>query len=324
MIILLYGPDVYRAKLKLEEIKEQFLKKFPESRSNIEIVDFENADWEESKTKLRCGPLFAQKRLIIIKNFFSKKSKANIPDKEFAEWFKSTGNEASTFIFLDENVPQKYLRVFDSLGAFKQNFDYLTGDNAKKWIKERVSHWGGNISEDACDILTSWAGDDFCALEQEIIKLVNYSPTNITAEDVKALLSVNIEAGVFSWLDTIREKKAEQALHKGFDLMESGASIPYISTMLSNEFRDLLLLLELKSASLTEIKEKLSMHPFRLRKLSATSRNFTKVEIRKVLDGIVVMDRRSKRLNVSGAVLLCDFLLNSCLGGEHSFSGLSE
>lgn len=310
MIILLYGPDAYRAKLKLEEIKEQFVKKFPESRSNIEVVDFENADWEESKTKLRCGPLFAQKRLIIVKNFFSKKSKADIPDKEFANWFKSSGNEVSTFVFLDEDVPQKYLRVFDSLGAFKQSFDYLVRDKAKKWIKARVSHWGGNINEDASDILISWAGNDFYALEQEIIKLVNYSEGNITSEDAKALLSVNVEAGVFSWLDAVREKKAEQALHKGFDLMESGASIQYISTMLSNEFRDLLLLSELKSFSLTEIKEKFSMHPFRLRKLSATTRNFTKAEITRILNDVVAMDRSSKRLNVSGSVLLGNFLLS--------------
>lgn len=313
MIILLYGPDTYRAKLKLEEIKEQFVKKFPESRSNIEVVDFENADWEESRTKLRCGPLFAQKRLIIIKNFFSKKSKADIPDKEFADWFKSEGNEVSTFVFLDENVSQKYLRVFDSLGAFKQNFDYLTRDKAKKWIKERVSHWGGNINEDASDILISWAGDDFYALEQEIIKLVNYSAGNITAEDASSLLSVNIEAGVFSWLDAIREKKAEQGLQKGFDLMESGAPIQYISTMMSNDFRDLLLL-KFKSASLTEIKEKFSMHPFRLKKLSASSCNFTKAEIIRILNKIIALDRSSKRLNVSGGVLLSHLVLDTCSG----------
>ena len=317
MIILLYGPDGYRAKLKLEEIKEQFVKKFPDSRSNIEIIDFEDADWESAKTKLRCGPLFAQKRLIIIKNFFSKKSKADIPDKEFADWFKSEGNEVSTFVFVDEAVSQKYLRVFDSLGAFKQNFDYLTRDKAKKWIKERVSHWGGSINDDACDILISWAGNDFFALEQEIIKLVNYSLGNITQEDLRTLLSVNIEAGIFSWLDAVREKKTGRALHSGFDLMESGASIQYISTMLGNDFRDLLLISDLESASLTEIKEKFNMHPFRLRKISATSRNFTRAEIKKILSDVVAMDRSSKRLNVSGAVLLCKFLL-------YSFSGSSE
>lgn len=314
MIILLYGPDRYRAKLKLEEIKEQFVKKFPESRSNVEIVDFENADWEESKTKLRCGPLFAQKRLIIIKNFFSKKSKAEISDAEFLKWFKSEGNEVSTFVFLDETVGQKYLRVFDSLGAFKQNFDYLARDQAKKWIEERVSRLGGNINEDASDILASWAGNDFFALEQEIIKLLNYSQGSITREDALALLSANTETGVFSWLDAVREKKAGQALHLGFDLLESGASIQYISTMLVSDFRDLLLISDLQSSSLTEIKEKFNMHPFRLRKLSATTRNFTNPEIKKILSDIVAMDRNSKRLNVSAGVLLCDFLLDSCMG----------
>lgn len=309
MIILLYGQDSYRIKLKFNEIKVQFEKKFPAAKSNIETVDFSEEEWDEAKTKLKSGPLFAEKRLIIVKNLFSG-GKPEISEQEFASTFKSQANGESTFLFIEEDVPQKHLRWFSSLGALIQNFEFLAGSELKNWAKKRISDLGRDIENDALELLVSLTGDNLSALDNEIIKLLNYAGDSIALKDVENLTrGRDVHGNIFSWLDLIRSGNIPEALCLGNSLVDSGQGLPHITAILSGDFKDMLVLKELGSLPVSEVKEKIKMHPFRLRKLMFSAPRFSRDEILSMLNSILELDRRSKRESLSN-VILFDFIFS--------------
>ncbi|MDD4901988.1 MAG: hypothetical protein PHE24_02520 [Patescibacteria group bacterium] len=107
MIIFLYGEDDFRAKKKIRELKDKFLREVDKSGGSIEYVDGKTADLKEINEKAATASLLASKRMIIIEDIFSNRDKELLP--EVAEYFraKEKNKWENIVIFCDNSIKSK-------------------------------------------------------------------------------------------------------------------------------------------------------------------------------------------------------------------------
>jgi DNA polymerase III subunit delta len=199
MIIFLYGEDDFRAKNKIRELKDKFLREVDKSGGSIEDIDGKTADLKEINEKAATASLLASKRMIIIEDIFSNRDKDLLP--ELADYFKNKekNNWGNIAIFCDNSIKgkkkfngeeivkadkdgrdkplgKKEKELFDFLSRqkFAQEFKKLNNSELAAWIKKETETRGGTISSRAIQALTGLIGYDLWQIDKEIDKLVNY------------------------------------------------------------------------------------------------------------------------------------------------------
>lgn len=107
MIIFLYGEDDFRAKMKIRELKDKFLREVDRSGGSIEFVEGRTATLKEINEKAATASLLASKRMIIIDDIFSNRDKDLLP--ELAEYFKNKekNNWGNIVVFCDNSIKSK-------------------------------------------------------------------------------------------------------------------------------------------------------------------------------------------------------------------------
>ena len=199
MIIFLYGEDDFRAKKKIRELKDKFLREVDKSGGSIEYVDGKTANLKEINEKAATASLLASKRMIIIEDIFSNRDKDLLP--ELAEYFKAKEKNKwdNIVVFCDNSIKskrkmggeeivkadsegrdkplgkkEKELFIFLSKQKFVQEFKKLNNSDLSVWIKKEVEARGGAISIRAIQVLIGLVGYDLWQIDREIDKLINF------------------------------------------------------------------------------------------------------------------------------------------------------
>jgi DNA polymerase III subunit delta len=212
MIIFLYGEDDFRAKKKIRELKDKFLREVDKSGGSIEDVEGKTADLKEINEKAATASLLASKRMIVIENIFSNKNKDLLP--EAAEYFRAKEKNKwdNIVIFCDNSIKakrkmggeeivkldadgrdkplgkkEKELFSFLAKQKFVQEFKKLNNSELSAWVKKEVEARGGEISGRAIQVLVGLVGYDLWQIDREIDKLINFkageNPQLFSSED---------------------------------------------------------------------------------------------------------------------------------------------
>jgi len=274
MVILLYGPDTYRSRQKLNEIVEHY-KKTSKSRLNLIYGN----TFEELEQELKLTSMFFGKKLIVLKNAFQ--------NSEFKEKFKGLSKELSKsehiILFFEEgNVVPKLP------GIKSQKFEFLQGLELKKWIKGEFDGYNAKPSQQAVEKLIAFVGADSWRLANEIKKLVSFKKSSrVETEDVELLVRPKIEVDIFKTIDAISAKNKKQALSLLRKHLQKGDSPLYLLTMINYQFRNLLLV---KSSKIAHLK----LHPYVIRKSLEQARKFSFEELKKIYHKIFEADLNIK------------------------------
>ena len=132
------------------------------------------------------------------------------------------------------------------------------------------------ISRDGLNLFINKVGQDLSLAINEAEKLATFS-TNITADDVKMLVSTPLENNVFALTNALVEKDYKKALKTFKDLkIQSHEPIALIAIIASQmRFMYQVLYLSLQKLSEKQIAEELSANPYRV---SLTLKNVRKVD----------------------------------------------
>src|SRR5574344_809022 len=109
MIIFLYGPDTFRSRQKLKEIRQNFKNKVDADSSSISVLDGAKIGIKEIAEQINTGSLFVSKRLVIIEDFFNNKQEKIFAElKEYLEKQKLADlKEGNVLIFIDGELNTK-------------------------------------------------------------------------------------------------------------------------------------------------------------------------------------------------------------------------
>jgi len=287
MIIFLYGEDSYRARQKLKEITEHY-KKIHKSGLNLKYLDFSKGDLNDLRDEVRQTSMFKEKKLIVITNPFSISESKGL--KDFV-------NSDDVIVFYQEDKVNRRTSLFKFLekNAKCQEFELLSGQKLKNWVKKQFEKYEGKIDSQTLDKLIEYVGSDLWRMENEIKKLVSFKKKT-EAEDIDLLVRSKIETDIFKTIDAIAQKDKKEALKLLHKHLEKGDSPLYLLSMINYQFRNLLIVKDLieKHKPYNLILKKSGLHPFVVRKSYSQSQKFSLEQLKKIYQRIFQVDFQIK------------------------------
>jgi len=295
MIIFIYGEDNYRSRKKLNEIIAYY-KKINNDNLKIEFFDILDNKKEKSINSLnkkKQTSLFNEKRIKIFFNIFSnpqfkekllKESESLLKSKDIIIIFENNN--------LNHNDP---LFKFLKTKAKCQEFQMLDIKSLKNWIKKEFEKYKAKPTEESIDKLIEYVGNDLWRLENEIKKIINFRKI-IKKEDIEFLVKPKIETNIFNTIDAIAKKEKHKALKLLHQHLENGDSPTYLLSMISLQFRNILIIKDLIERKYTynDIIKKTKLHPFVVQKNYYQAKKFNIQELKKIYQKIFETDLNIK------------------------------
>jgi len=291
MIYFLFGEDSYRAKKKLEEIVLGY-KKIHKSGLNLIYVSAKDSDFKDFYSNFKITSMFAEKKLVILKNVFADKGKFQ---EEFLENIEALENLKDIVVVFEDCPADQRTKFFKGLQKYAkcQEFDCLSPASLKKWIMVACENNGAKINLDAVDLLINFVGTDLWQMNNEVIKLSSYKARKvITKEDVELLVRPNIENDIFKTIDSLASKNKKLALALLHKHLENGDNTLYLLSMIAYQFRNLLIIKELSAQGgpASGWQKKSGLHPFVVQKSSYLCNQFTIEQLKKIYRNIFRID----------------------------------
>ncbi len=313
MIIFLYGEDTYRSKQKLNEVVDGY-KKTHGSGLNYEVMDLKKESYSNFKNNCSSVSMFEEKKLFVLKNVFNNKSF----QEKFLENKKKWIESDNIIVFYSQEKGDKRKKFFKFLNkkGESQEFKPLKEGKLKAWIKKQFKEKEADISQEALEKLIDFVQNDLWRASNEINKLINYkNGERIEKDDVTLLVKPKIKTDIFETIDAIANQNKKKALNLIHKHLEDGDSPLYLLSMINYQFRNLLMIKDLKErgVSYSKFKKKTGLHPYVVKKSSSQAKKFQFEELKKIYNQILIVDRKIKtgRINPeTGLDLLIEEIIN--------------
>jgi len=302
MIILLHGPDTYRARKKLHYYKAGFKKKYDKAGLNIVHLDGEKLDMEELSKHTGQMGFLSSKRLIVVENLISRNKSKKI-QKEVAEYLDAGWTDDNVIIFLEEAELTRKGKFISSpllsrLTKEKhEEFSLLNSTALNRWITTEVKKRGGQIDNPAVLELASLVGSDLWNMSTEIDKLIAYKNGQlIKNDDVKMMVRAKYDENIFHLTDALAAKNASLSFKLLYDQLALGAHELYLLTMLTRQFKILMMVKEvmLKEPNHYTVASRLKLHPFVAQKALSDAGQFTVDELKNIYQHLLEIDIKIK------------------------------
>ncbi len=290
MIIFLYGDDSYRAKEKLNEIVAQY-KAVKKSALNLISVDVKETDFAGFYNHFKISAMFAQTKLVVVKNLFADK----IFQEEFIKEIKKLQSLKDVIVIYEPEAPDQRLKLFKVLlkETKCQEFKLLDNKGIKTWAQKEVEKLGSKINNDALDLLVSYVGSDLWRLAGELQKLVSYKTgSTIQKMDVELLVKPNLQTDIFKTIDALAQKDIKLALTLLHKHLAGDDNPLYLLSMIAFQFKNLLMVKELSEKGLmyASIVKQSGLHPFVVKKSYFLCRQFSFEELKNIYRQIFQID----------------------------------
>ncbi|MBT7552874.1 DNA polymerase III subunit delta [bacterium] len=300
MIFFFYGEDSFRAKNKIDAIKDKFQTTVDQAGHNIESLDGDNMVIDDFFKAVTATGFLASKKLIVIKNIFDNKKLSSLQDEliKYLDKQKDTPDE-NYLIFWQTSKPDLRTKLYKALKKFKyvEEFNKLSPDKLNTWIDKKCQAQNKKIQAAARQLLLAFVGNNLWQLNQEINKLSHFSQsTEIILQDVKDIVQAKADDNIFNLVDALGKKDKARALQLLEDQMNSGVSGLYILTMITSQFRNLIKvkILSKKINNSFAIAQTLKMHNFVASKSLAMSRLYSLDELKNIHQALLSMDAKFK------------------------------
>jgi DNA polymerase-3 subunit delta len=319
MIYFIYGEDSYRGKGKLEEIVLGY-KEVHKSGLNLIYIDadepFGTAQGKKSfkdfYSNLKINSMFAEKKLIVLKNIFNDLSF----QEKFSENIKNLEKIEDIIIVYEDKMPDKRTKFFKLLQkhATCQELNYLQPAVLKRWVAKEFEKNNIKINLDALDLLVNFVKGDLWEMANEINKLSNYKRSGsglIKKEDIELLVRPNIENDIFKTIDALASKDKKLALSLLHKHLDEGEFPLKLLAMIAYQFKNLLVIKELQDMQQPygSVIKKSGLHPFVAQKTYYLCNQFTMAKLKKIYQKIFQVDSDIKTGKIEAETAL-DLLLS--------------
>ena len=279
------------------KFRKEFIKKYvPEEIRgfNLSYVNPGEDYLKRLSAAVNTPPMGAERRFVISQ--FEPDDSLN--QKEKKEFIKilSHVDESCTLVYLTANKVDKRKKFFLTIKKMVKYYEFKTPRyrDLDKWIISRFREYNKKIDSQTVKILENMFSNKLEILNSEIEKIITRYPekNKINYYDIKDIISREKfieDEEIFNFLDLIGDKKTDKALLSLKEMLNKGVYPLYLLTMLKNQIE---LLMQVKYYSQfthdnKKIASKLGKHPYPVKKALQRSRNFTQLELEKILEEIL-------------------------------------
>lgn len=318
MIILLYGPDSYRLKQAKDSLVSRYNLKYPGGMNRFYLDLSEQLDVDQFETAVKSSSFFNEHKLIVCKNIFGRKTTAELVAGYIKEYDIAHASDITLVAVeagAEKELTIKNKELFRLLSGDKnivKNIEPLSGAKLAEWARKEFEARGCSIEPTALINLLNMTGNDSWAIINEIDKLAAYKADKITVPDIIDLVHAKVDMNIFDLIDALGAKNCPRAMELLYKELKTGRDPYYILTMVIYQFRNLLMIKDLKNRGLaeSEIIQKAKIHPFVVKKIMNSSNNLTMEGLRSIYQYLSLLDIRSKNGLVDLKDQLCQLALN--------------
>lgn len=326
-VYLLCGTEEYLQEKVINSLKEALVATDIGS-FNLDELEGEEVTIETIVDIANTLPVFAEKRLVIVKNapFLLAGKKKKEADEEADEADeKESPRKTTPNINIAENQEKRLLEyladplistclVFWQKGSVNKNrkiykaivaskgqvltFNPLKGRDLNNWLVSEAQRMGKVLEPPAVEYISFNCGNQLRDLHNELNKLALYSgkEKTITLAMAQMLVTKSSEGNIFNLVDNLGQKKAEKAMQELGNLLALGEPPVKIVFMIARQFRLLLLVKDLMLRGYDEkrIASELTLHPYVTGKILRQTHNFSFAELEKNLELIRQSDLEMK------------------------------
>lgn len=302
MVIFLHGEDSYRSGQKLNQIIKAYRKKNP---SQLSFKKQEKgAEIQEIKDFLETQSMFAETKLLVLKDFFSEKKDKK---EKLIDWLENSSlfsSKEAVVVFFENESPDKRTKLFKLLNkkAQSQEFESLEGRKLRDWIRKQIKSQGEVIiTTEVLRILAERVGNNLWQLEKEIKKSVNHAfaqgKNKVEVSDVQNCVTRNIETDIFATIDALADRNSAQALQLLSKHLKKGEPELKVLSMFCYQFRNLIRVKSLQLegiSSSSELRSQTGLHPYVVKKTTALTSNFELEELKEYFFKLFEIDKGIK------------------------------
>lgn len=267
MIYYLFGKDDFRKRLRIEELKNSYLK------NNYQIFKFEEENFSDLERDLKSNSLFTSRKVYLI--FDSSSIIEFLKTNRLFSFFE---NDSNVLILKFQNQ-DKNLKRLTNLKIIFEEFEPLKNLELEKWLKNYSQSLKIEISSGQLKELISLFGNNLELITNELLKLSLYKPlSKITNDDFQKVITSYRELNYFKWLEAIFKRDLAKAINFEFEENEAARNLAGLLNALEK-------LVILKSSKDKEfLKED---NPYWLNNLKSMAYNLKKEEIENWLDFLI-------------------------------------
>ena len=302
MIYLIHGQDNFRSEEYLNSLINFYQKDNPFYFS----FDFSDKflptlEISEIKEMLSSRNLFSDTKLIVFKNLLNN-TPINFQKEILKSVFENKIDKAkSTMLIIYENNKVKegtLLKWLKDKVKSTKEYPLLKKRELNQWVDEEAKKLGVKLNKEAQDILMNSFESDTGLIYYALKKLSLIQKGVIDRKILEENVWLPFNTNIFSFLDTLAERKIASAfnfLMKEIKQNNSQFHLLYLLKMIIFEFRNLLVIKEVKAKSFLEIQKKTKIHPYTLSKIYPLAKGFSLDELKKIYQKLFLCDERIKR-----------------------------
>lgn len=314
----LYGDEDYF----IDEISDNIIKVFnDETGLNFKEYKDDNFNIDEVIKYIISFPIVNEKKIILIKDvpFFKNVAKTDSKSVEkFLEAIKE-GSEYNVLVIIIHNSNDKDAKYQKRFGKenkiasfFKENgvlIDLHRLDEAtlNKYIVSRFSKSKKEIDKVESAYIIRNSGTNLKNLYNECDKIIAYMGDKVKVEraDIDVVITKNIDDNIFNLINLINNNKMEEAIVLYGDLISAGEKPRDIFTVLSINYKNLLIAKDYmdKSKSQNEIAKLMGIETWQANRLVTANKYTTKESLASKLHRITDLSMKRFTSEVSEDML---------------------
>ncbi|MCL2475166.1 MAG: DNA polymerase III subunit delta [Chloroflexi bacterium] len=323
MLKVFIGENLWLAEKELASIKKQA------DPYNYVNLNGDKLTVNDLASHCQIMPFFGGNKTICVRSLLSRfdrtaresKYKSKNPIPSLVEQFADILNTLPDFchVILIDNQVSESNALLKSLSKAQVNIcESPKGQALVKHVEDVVQEKDGKIDKNAAVLLSTLAGSDMLALDNELDKLLLYvNSKTITATDIDEMCSLAKEQSIFNLVDAVIKKDGYTAEKILAQMFKNGAAPTMITHMLTRSYRIMLAISAAKDEGLKGIAVKnvadnilgAPLKPFEFNKLEELSRAYTLSRLKNIYNELLQNDIavKSGQLDAESAisVLVC-------------------
>ncbi|HHW01525.1 MAG TPA: DNA polymerase III subunit delta [Thermoanaerobacterales bacterium] len=299
---LFFGEEKLLIKEEIEKIKTEMIPAHLEA-VNFIVFDGKTASEDEIINAITTVPMLQDKKLVVVYDarfFESARSEKEGQEDDRKDDFARALQEVPSYtrlIFTCEKVDKrkKIFKLIQKEGVVRE-FSAPSLKDKAIWVQKRAEFYGKKMDLTAAYFMAQYTRDLF-QTDAELKKVTAFvgEKQTIKQNEIQPIFSKSLENNIFDLMDYIGLKKPNLAIGILNDLLLQGEKGIVILFMISKHIMDLISVKSLQDLDFQELKQRLNLHPFVLKKAMEQAKNFSLEELRQALRLCQQLDLDIKR-----------------------------
>lgn len=240
-IYLFTGPEEYTKREALAALRKAIL---PSRLEALNEANLEDCGAQEIIDSAETLPVMCDRRIVVVRDWAPlKPGKGKNEDTDvsrISDWLKKPPESCILIFYMSVEMDgrKKLSAQLKKMKGYVE-FGRLSGAVLMKWCNQQLRKNGQKLRQDAFDELTLIAGQDLVRLSGELEKLSAYvgTATEITSEDIRAVVAPATEYSVFVILDYLLSGRLTQATETVNRVLQTEPSVIRLISMFANQLR---------------------------------------------------------------------------------------